>query len=85
MSNNQTLGGGSGTDAAKQPWEGQSENVDAAQVEEAAALHVLPLDAHNARLLSKVHPREHQNPATPAPLYNMVVVGAGAGLLSIQR
>ena len=49
-----------------------------AQVESASALHVLPLDSHNARLLSQVHPRGHVNPE-PAPVYNMVVVGAGAG------
>ncbi len=44
----------------------------------AADLHVLPLDAHNARMLAHVHPRPHANP-TPQPLYNLVVVGAGAG------
>src|SRR5437762_4933826 len=39
-------------------------------------------DAHNARLLSNVHPSDWQNP-TPAPCYNLVVIGAGtAGLVT---
>src|SRR5438552_15363709 len=41
-----------------------------------------PADAHNARLLSYVHPPDWQNP-TPAPCYNLVVIGAGtAGLVT---
>lgn len=43
---------------------------------------VLPWDAHNQRLVSQVHPANWQNP-TPAPRYNLVVIGAGtAGLVS---
>jgi len=43
---------------------------------------VKPADAHNARLLSNVHPPDWQNP-TPAPCYNLVVIGAGtAGLVT---
>ncbi|HWV99416.1 MAG TPA: FAD-containing oxidoreductase [Candidatus Acidoferrum sp.] len=43
---------------------------------------VRPADAHNARLLSHVHPPGWQNPA-PAPRYNLVVIGAGtAGLVT---
>src|SRR4030088_1022834 len=39
-------------------------------------------DAHNARLLSNVHPPDGQNPA-PEPCYNLVVIGAGtAGLVT---
>ena len=43
---------------------------------------IRPADAHNARLLSNVHPPDWQNP-TPAPCYNLVVIGAGtAGLVT---
>src|SRR6266702_928838 len=47
-----------------------------------APVLVKPADAHNARLLSNVHPPDWQNP-TPAPCYNLVVIGAGtAGLVT---
>ena len=47
-----------------------------------APVLVKPADAHNARLLSYVHPPAWQNP-TPAPCYNLVVIGAGtAGLVT---
>jgi pyruvate/2-oxoglutarate dehydrogenase complex dihydrolipoamide dehydrogenase (E3) component len=43
---------------------------------------VRPADAHNARLVSNVHPSDWQNP-TPALCYNLVVIGAGtAGLVT---
>lgn len=43
---------------------------------------VLPWDSHNQRLLSNVHPADWRNP-TPAPRYNLVVIGAGtAGLVA---
>jgi pyruvate/2-oxoglutarate dehydrogenase complex dihydrolipoamide dehydrogenase (E3) component/uncharacterized membrane protein YdjX (TVP38/TMEM64 family) len=43
---------------------------------------VEPVDAHNARLVSYVHPPDWRNP-TPAPCYNLVVIGAGtAGLVT---
>src|SRR5438876_1453982 len=43
---------------------------------------VTPADAHNGRLVSNVHPPGWQNP-TPAPSYNLVVIGAGtAGLVT---
>ncbi len=41
-----------------------------------------PADAHNQRLLERVHPPDWINPQ-PAPRYNLVVVGAGtAGLVT---
>src|SRR5881628_3272930 len=47
-----------------------------------APVLVKPADAHNARLVSHVHPSDWQNP-TPAPCYNLVVIGAGtAGLVT---
>src|SRR5213594_252748 len=47
-----------------------------------APVLVKPADAHNARLVSHVHPPDWQNP-TPAPCYNLVVIGAGtAGLVT---
>src|SRR5436190_19480931 len=43
---------------------------------------VTPADAHNTRLVSNLHPPGWQNP-TPAPCYNLVVIGAGtAGLVT---
>src|SRR5205814_10067328 len=46
------------------------------------AIVVRPADAHNERLVSNVHPSDWQNP-TPAPCYNLVVIGAGtAGLVT---
>src|SRR5437899_11798941 len=42
------------------------------------AILVRPADAHNVRLVSNVHPLDWQNP-TPAPCYNLVVIGAGTG------
>src|SRR5436309_13488673 len=47
-----------------------------------APVLVKPADAHNARLVSNVHSPDWENP-TPAPFYNLVVIGAGtAGLLT---
>src|SRR5216117_3610443 len=47
-----------------------------------APVLVKPADAHNARLVSNVHPPNWQSP-TPAPCYNLVVIGAGtAGLVT---
>src|SRR2546426_6398028 len=41
-----------------------------------------PWDSHNQRLVSNVHPQQWNNP-TPAPRYNLVVIGAGtAGLVT---
>ncbi len=43
---------------------------------------VLPLDEHNQALLKNVRPPDWLNPA-PAPIYNLVVIGAGsAGLVT---
>jgi len=43
---------------------------------------VTPADTHNKRLVSNVHPPDWKNP-TPAPCYNLVVIGAGtAGLVT---
>jgi pyruvate/2-oxoglutarate dehydrogenase complex dihydrolipoamide dehydrogenase (E3) component/uncharacterized membrane protein YdjX (TVP38/TMEM64 family) len=43
---------------------------------------VTPMDAHNTRLVSNLHPPQWHNP-TPAPCYNLVVLGAGtAGLVT---
>ncbi len=40
--------------------------------------HMAPLDEHNAELLNKTHPYRYVNPE-PKSLYNIVVIGAGAG------
>ena len=43
---------------------------------------VQPWDAHNQKLVANVHPADWKNP-TPAPRYNLVVIGGGtAGLVS---
>ncbi len=43
---------------------------------------VFPWDAHNQKLVANVHPADWKNP-TPAPRYNLVVIGGGtAGLVS---
>src|SRR6266516_3764624 len=48
----------------------------------AQSVLVTPADAHNGRLVSNLHPPDWQNP-TPAPRYNLVVIGAGtAGLVT---
>jgi pyruvate/2-oxoglutarate dehydrogenase complex dihydrolipoamide dehydrogenase (E3) component len=45
-------------------------------------VEVLPKDAHNAELIANVHPPDWRAP-TPAPRYNLVVIGAGtAGLVT---
>lgn len=45
-------------------------------------LGIQPLDEHNQKLLSNVHPADWQNP-TPAAIYNLVVIGGGsAGLIA---
>jgi pyruvate/2-oxoglutarate dehydrogenase complex dihydrolipoamide dehydrogenase (E3) component len=45
-------------------------------------LEVLPFDVHNRELVQNVHPPAWVNP-TPAPIYNLVAIGAGAaGLVS---
>src|ERR1043165_1475347 len=47
-----------------------------------APVLVKPADVQNGRLVSYVHPPDWQNP-TPAPRYNLVVIGAGtAGLVT---
>ena len=47
-----------------------------------SAPKVLPVDEYNERLVSNVHPPDWTNP-TPAPRYNLVVLGAGtAGLVT---
>jgi pyruvate/2-oxoglutarate dehydrogenase complex dihydrolipoamide dehydrogenase (E3) component len=47
-----------------------------------ASLTLAPLEAHNLKLVSNVHPPDWINPE-PAPRYNLVVIGAGtAGLVT---
>ncbi len=41
---------------------------------------VPPMDAHNETLVSNVHPSDWINPE-PASRYNLVVIGAGTGLI----
>src|SRR5258705_2031232 len=47
-----------------------------------ATVEVLPRDVYNTELIAQVHPPDWR-PPTPAPRYNLVVVGAGtAGLVT---
>jgi pyruvate/2-oxoglutarate dehydrogenase complex dihydrolipoamide dehydrogenase (E3) component len=46
------------------------------------SVEVLPKDAHNAELIANVHPPDWR-PPSPAPRYNLVVIGGGtAGLVT---
>eukprot|EP00730_Choanoeca_flexa_P015622 TRINITY_DN7215_c1_g1_i1.p1 TRINITY_DN7215_c1_g1~~TRINITY_DN7215_c1_g1_i1.p1 ORF type:complete len:669 (+),score=187.63 TRINITY_DN7215_c1_g1_i1:53-2059(+) len=54
----------------------QPGNVEAASELPAAALS--PLDEHNISLLDKVHPPQWESPSAK-PIYDLVVIGAGAG------
>ena len=46
------------------------------------AVDLLPNDAHNARLVANLHPPDWRQPS-PAPRYNLVVIGGGtAGLVT---
>src|SRR6266702_8828835 len=46
------------------------------------SVEVLPKDAHNAELIANVHPPDWR-PPSPAPSYNLVVIGGGtAGLVT---
>jgi hypothetical protein len=45
-------------------------------------VEMLPRDAHNAELVANVHPPDWRQPS-PAPRYNLVVIGGGtAGLVT---
>lgn len=51
-------------------------------MDHANGIHMLPDDEHNKTLIENVHPLDWQNPE-PAPMYNLVVIGAGtAGLVT---
>lgn len=55
---------------------------DMIKTAETAPLAALPKDEYNLHRLSNLHPDTYQNPK-PAPLYNLVVIGAGsAGLVT---
>src|SRR5919198_4038268 len=51
-------------------------------IQSAEMVQLLPPDAHNQTLVANVHPPDWVNPS-PAPRYNLVVIGAGtAGLVT---
>ena len=64
--------GGTDADSVGATWD------TVADGEAARALGVWPLDEYNAALLDEVHPRTWRDP-TPPDVYDLVVVGAGAG------
>ena len=47
--------------------------------DEARALGVWPLDESNATLLNEVHPRGWKDPSVVPDVYDLLVVGSGAG------
>ena len=55
-----------------------------ADIELAQKLHIEPLDDANIKLLNEVHPRNYVNPK-PSDVYDLVVIGAGAGGLVSSR
>ncbi len=60
----------------------KNENLVKGLSQNGHAVQVLPLDEHNATLVTNTHPPDWRNPE-PAPLYNLVVIGGGsAGLLA---
>lgn len=72
------MGGSAQHGAATKSWAGKQPATAQAEALSRQHVEMAPLDPHNAKLLDQVHPREWASP-TPQPLYNMVVVGAGAG------
>ena len=50
----------------------------------AQSLHIWPLDEPNVNLLNEVHHRSYMNPR-PVEIYDLVVIGAGAGGLVSSR
>ena len=50
----------------------------------ASELGIDPLDEYNANLLDEVRPRGYANPS-PLPIYDLVVIGSGAGGLVSSR
>ena len=50
----------------------------------AKSLNIEPLDDANVKLLNEVHPRNYVNPK-PLDVYDLVVIGAGAGGLVSSR
>ena len=50
----------------------------------AKSLNIEPLDDANIKLLNEVHPRNYINPK-PLDVYDLVVIGAGAGGLVSSR
>jgi len=50
----------------------------------AQSLHIEPLDDANIKLLNEVHPRNYINPK-PLDIYDLAVIGAGAGGLVSSR
>jgi pyruvate/2-oxoglutarate dehydrogenase complex dihydrolipoamide dehydrogenase (E3) component len=69
--------------SSSQQWK---ESPDASTSDEdlAKSLSIWPLDAYNVDLLNEVRHKEYSNP-TPIDVYDLVVIGAGAGGLVSSR
>jgi hypothetical protein len=63
------------TSGAK-PWTAN----DPEQAKEAKELRVWPLDGANAALLNEVHPRGYVRSDEPHEIYDLIAIGAGAGM-----
>ena len=62
----------------------QSPDASASDEELAKSLSIWPLDVHNVQLLNEVRHKQYTNP-TPLDVYDLVVIGAGAGGLVSSR
>jgi len=51
----------------------------------AKSLSIWPLDTYNVNLLNEVRHKQYTNPNPPLPIYDLVVIGAGAGGLVSSR
>ena len=62
----------------------QSPDASTSDEELAKSLSIWPLDVHNVQLLNEVRHKQYTNP-TPLDVYDLVVIGAGAGGLVSSR
>ena len=65
------------------PWQ-PSPHATPDDISLAQSLHIWPLDEPNVNLLNEVHHRSYMNPR-PVDIYDLVVIGAGAGGLVSSR
>ena len=82
MTKRSNANGGAGKDVGP-PWQ-PSPHATLDDISLAQSLHIWPLDEPNVNLLNEVHHRSYMNPR-PVEIYDLVVIGAGAGGLVSSR